>query len=614
MFRVLSKSKMGLVLAFLFGASLLFFRTSSKSSNFFNSDSIVASVSGTPISNTKFNRTMQMNINKFSNIFGKELNQEEIKSFNIPSLALNALIANAVFENEYNEINFKLDDQVIASKTKERLPQLYDSNNKLNNSYLKSFLNQQQLKIEDIVQIINFETRDDYFKESFFKINYPKIFNKKIKRFESHKREISYIEKKKKNIKIEKLINNNLPEKHMVELEKFYETNTSNYMSEEERDIEYIVIDKKLLKNQFLPTLSEIENYYNNNKNYFLEDEKRSFVQFNFKNKNNAKKFKDVIKNLNTDQVLEYASANNIRFNEFKNLSSNQILEDISNSLFSLSINQQSEIIETSLAKHVLILNEIKKSNQLTIKEAEDEIISIISESDSSNFYNDLTNQISDSILSGEKIKDIAKNFNLKIQNVESLKISNRDFDEKNKNLSADLIQKSFNSNKDFVSDLLEINENLSYLYNVTNIRKSTAIPFSNLIDKVFDDWKYSLQKNKITKDIEKNKDNINYLDELSKNYNKKITKLTAEKNSKEIPVSFLNKVFDANIKKNIEHIIEDRIYIALIRDIVIPKDHKNLDPILLQNDLQASFGDELMKTKKVKVNEALITALIEIY
>ena len=78
MFRTLSKSKIGFILAILFGISLLFFKSGSRYSNLFNSDAVVATVSGTPITNTKFIRTMEMNINNFKQILGKELDGESV--------------------------------------------------------------------------------------------------------------------------------------------------------------------------------------------------------------------------------------------------------------------------------------------------------------------------------------------------------------------------------------------------------------------------------------------------------------------------------------------------------------------------------------------------------
>ena len=128
MFRYIGKSKIGIVLAILFGISLFFFRGGSRYSNIFNSDNFVADVSGTKISTTRFNRTLQLNINQFNQMLGKQMSSEEVKSLQIESLALGALINDAVFENEFDNRDFKIDESVIAIETKRRLPELYDGN------------------------------------------------------------------------------------------------------------------------------------------------------------------------------------------------------------------------------------------------------------------------------------------------------------------------------------------------------------------------------------------------------------------------------------------------------------------------------------------------------
>ena len=282
MFRSLGKSKIAFVLAILFGISLFFFKGGSRYSNLFNSDTVVATVSGTPISTSKFNRTMQMNINKFNQMLGKPITGDEIRSFQIHSLSLEALINDAVFENEYDSIKLIIDESVIARKTKERIPQLYDKNNKLNETYLNTFLKQQQLKIEDIVQIINFETRDEFVNNALFNINYPQYFSSKIDNYNNHSRKISYIEFLLEEVNIENDIQKyalNMKE----ELEKYYENNINQYMSKENRNVEYIIFNKKKYADNFVPTNFEIKEYFNANKELYYQKEKRSFIQFNFK-------------------------------------------------------------------------------------------------------------------------------------------------------------------------------------------------------------------------------------------------------------------------------------------------------------------------------------------
>ena len=89
--RKFRKSWIGLILVFLFTISLFFWRSGSRLSKIFDSDNVLATVGNTPISTTKFNRTLQMNIQQFNQILGKELTSDDIKSFQIHQLALGAI-------------------------------------------------------------------------------------------------------------------------------------------------------------------------------------------------------------------------------------------------------------------------------------------------------------------------------------------------------------------------------------------------------------------------------------------------------------------------------------------------------------------------------------------
>ena len=173
MFRSLGKSKIAFVLAILFGISLFFFRGSNRYSNLFNSDNVVATVSGTPISTTKFLRLIQMNVN--------------------PSMALGILLNNAVFENEFDSKYFMVDETVVASETKKRFPNIYNENNKLDEIALNSFLSQQNLKIDDLVKIIDFEARSKVFDKLFFEVIYPNKMQIVLNKHNNHTRNINLI-------------------------------------------------------------------------------------------------------------------------------------------------------------------------------------------------------------------------------------------------------------------------------------------------------------------------------------------------------------------------------------------------------------------------------------
>tara|TARA_B100000579_G_scaffold285459_1_gene236583 strand:- start:280 stop:2124 length:1845 start_codon:yes stop_codon:yes gene_type:complete len=614
MFKLLTKSKIAFILAILFGLSLFFFQSGSRQSNFFNSDSVIVKVENTNVATTKFTRTMDLNINKL-NLQGKDKN-DGIRNYQIFSLAneiLSSLIKEALFENEYDKIKLHVDEKVIALNTKKRIPQLYDSNNQLNNEYLNDFLKQQRLTIEDLVQIIEFETRDKYFSDAFFNTKYPDYFSKKINQYNEHKRKISYIAIDIENIFIDEFLKDNFPD-IAKELKEYYEKNLTNYMSKEKRNVEFFTINKNSLNESFVPTDFAIKEYYNNNKELFYQNEKRSFLQFNFQEKSNAEIFLNEIKNLDKLEILEYSKNNNISFNEFNNLKEDEILSALSEELFKLNVNETSKIIETSLAKHILILTDISPSYQSDLDDVKNEIKDIITKVETQNFYNDLLNQISEKIIDGNSFKSIANSLNMDVRFVNNLTRDYNEYDESEKILYLNLIQSSFASNKDFVSDIININDNISYVFNVTNIEESKALKFEDIENDILNDFKNSKRIEITKKDIEENIKNSNFIYDIAIRYNLPIKENIINTNSKELPINLTKKIFEAHLNENTYSITNRKFYITKIDEITINETTNLNNDIFLANNLRDSFGQELMKTKKISPNEELISAIIQQY
>jgi hypothetical protein len=614
MFRSLGKSKIAFVLAILFGISLFFFKGGSRYSNLFNSDTVVATVSGTPISTSKFNRTMQMNINKFNQMLGKPITGDEIRSFQIHSLSLGALINDAVFENEYDSIKLIIDESVVAQKTKERIPQLYDKNNKLNETYLNTFLKQQQLKIEDIVQIINFETRDEFVNNALFNINYPQYFSSKIDNYNNHSRKISYIEFLLEEVNIENDIQKyalNMKE----ELEKYYENNINQYMSKENRNVEYIIFNKKKYANNFVPTNFEIKEYFNANKELYYQKEKRSFIQFNFKKLEEAKNFKSKIQNfINPSDILKFAEENNIRFNEFENLIADEMLEEISKPLFELNQNQQSKIIETSIAKHIIILQSIEPERQLKFDEVKENIKNTITAIELNNYFTDIKNQASEKILNGKSLSEIANDFNLTISLINNITQDYDQYDQSEEIIISSLIPAAFGSNKDFVSDVIDINNDYAYIFNVKEITPSTPLDITSIQEILLNDWKKSKKIEKINSDVKIHKDNNNFFSQLLSTYQLQPKELIINNNFNELPRSFIVEVLEGEKGQNIQYIDNNLVHIAKIIDITIPDEKNDNISISMADDLRGSFGGELYKNKNMSTNDSLINAIIQQY
>tara|TARA_B100000700_G_scaffold296695_1_gene360873 strand:+ start:6227 stop:8062 length:1836 start_codon:yes stop_codon:yes gene_type:complete len=611
MFRSLGKSKIAFILAILFGASLFFFQGSTRYSSLFDSDNVVASVSGTPISTTKFLRVLDMNINQYSQMFGRQLTSEEIQAFQIHSMALGSLINNAVFENEFDSQNFIIDERVVASETKKRFPNLYNKNNKIDEMALNSFLKQQRLKIDDLVKIINYETRSKVFDELFFDINIPLKFENLIARHNNHSRNLDLIKLSINEYELNNFQNLDISINNQ-EIIEYFNQNINSYIDPEKRDISYIMIDKNEYIDQLKPTNAQIEQYYNNNKNLFLETEKRDFLQFNFKSLEEAAEFKNNTVGLNAEEVIKFADENNITFNNFTEVAKDEVLDELSDVIYTLQENSMSTVVETTLAKHIIIVSKIHPEFQKTIEDSKDNISDTLLEVELSNFISDLKNKISQEILDGYSLTEIANNNSLTVKTiVKAERIFNTVEEDLVKN---EIITKAFSSNKDFVSDIEDINENQSIIINVDNILFEKPHELNEVFEKVSDDWIKSQKIKEIESYIEDSIVSSKTLKDISVYLKQDLSSIDLQQDNNDYPSIFKNKVFDRNLDEIYFSTSEDNVFIAKTNKITFPEDNSNNQGINLSSELRSFFGAEIVKNKNISTNDNLIQALISQY
>ena len=604
--RSLNKGWIGIALVILFGASLFFFSGSSRYSNLFNSDNFVANISGTQVSTTQFSRALELNIGQFAQMIGENLNGDQIRSFQIHQLVLQNLINKAVFENEFDNLNFILDDTTVAKQTKKRFPNLYEGNN-INDDELNNFLRQQRLKIEDLVNIINYETRAVVFDELLLKENYPSEFTKKINLLNNQLREIKLLKIPLKEIKVPNFIEQNLT-KNDQELINYFEENSNNYVSEEKRDISYLVLDKESFADKFIPSKNEIDAYFNNNKKLFKIPEQRSFHQLNFKSADEANNFQNEITGLSNEEILKYANEKNILVNEFKDVSKSQVLKELSNVIFSLNIGEVSDIVNTAIANHIIILEDISEGRNQTLNEVSDNIIKTLTDVQLDNFYNDLKLKVNQNILNGYSIEDIATENNLSTN-----KFFNTTQNINNKNdLELSIINSAFSQNKEFISDIYDYDQNTSFIIYVDNIYPSEVQSIDIAFDKIKLDF-VKFKKTNYAKDIfELNKDNK--FEKIKSKFDQKIENLSVQSNSTNLPNLLINKIFETDLNKITFFSNDEDVYFVEINKISIPENIEIYEDINLISELKNAFGNEIIKKKSISINDELINGLLSQY
>ena len=197
---------------------------------------------------------------------------------------------------------------------------------------------------------------------------------------------------------------------------------------------------------------------------------------------------------------------------------------------------------------------------------------------------------------------------------IENLTQDYNNYDKSEELFFENLIPKSFSANKDFVSDIIQLNENISYIFNVTNIVLATPLKFDTIENIILKDWKIHKKIEKIKLEVDDNKNNNSFLSNLSSKQDLNIKQISITQNSNELPRNFINHIFQSEVGQNIENINENKFYIGRINDIIIPNKKIDSEIYLITNDLRASFGEELKKYKKISINDNLINAIINQY
>ena len=131
------------------------------------------------------------------------------------------------------------------------------------------------------------------------------------------------------------------------------------------------------------------------------------------------------------------------------------------------------------------------------------------------NFLTNLKSNISQKILDGSNINEIANTYNLKIRyfkNVEKFHQNNQEDSFKD-----EIIRQGFTSNIDFVSDLIDYGDQKSFILNVDNVYPSKPKEYEIIYEKVIKDWLLNKKKDFIDNDFSNNLENQNYLEKLSR-------------------------------------------------------------------------------------------------
>ncbi|MBI28717.1 MAG: hypothetical protein CMI95_02355 [Pelagibacteraceae bacterium] len=607
-------STIGIILAFIFMISLFFFKSSSRFSGVLGlGANNVAKVGEVQISNVEYLRTYDLTKKQFNQLIGSEITDKEAKGIGLDKNALGALINKAIFENEYINNELLIDDKVIASITQNYIPSIYDSNNNIISDNLKSFLIDQNLNLEEFIKIINYEAQNNFYENSLIQnIKYPLNINDKLNQYNNHTRDITYLILPTEKLNLEVVENEE-------SITKFYNNNTNLFMKPEERTIEYIYLNPNDFIKDFIIYDDDIDQYYNNNKIMFTKNETRSFIQFNFNLESEAEDFFYEASNINKyNELKKLAKNKNIRFQELINAQKNEIIEVISNNVFSINKGELSTTINGPLGYHLVFVQDIKPAKLANLDTVKEIIVTNIKKERSSNYIQNLISEIDEEILNGLSLNEIKNKFSLKSELLNNV---TADFKFSNENKYKKLIvEKAFKSNPNITSDIIEINNDSYFLFNVSNINIKSLEKYEDIKTKVAEKWKNKEYLILVEKYIEKleNDDKSKFIQSsfveyISDKYNVDFKNTTIDKKSDVLPVNLINSIYANNVDKIVKLYDDKNVYLAKTNSINIQKESTSINSdikVNVNDEIRAMILKGISKNIVIKTNDDLLNSL----
>ncbi|MBC8303795.1 MAG: hypothetical protein H8E55_49550 [Pelagibacterales bacterium] len=201
----------------------------------------------------------------------------------------------------------------------------------------------------------------------------------------------------------------------------------------------------------------------------------------------------------------------------------------------------------------------------------------------------------------------------LKIENLKNAERNN--IQAENDLIKNQVIAKGFASNKDFVSEIEDLDDSRSFIVNVDNIENERPHELKEVFESVSSDWIDTLKIESINTQIDKILEGTKSLEEIANFVKKEILNEDMKLDSNLFPTTLKNKVFTDEINQISLSISNKDIYISQLKQISFPKEEpNNTQALSMLSELRSNFGAEIIKDKNISTNDNLIQALIRQY
>ena len=320
----------------------------------------VASVGKLDISAQEFYSLYSRQTEEIRKLLGSSLDIKKSREFGYVDRALSSLINRALFNNEAIELGLSVSDRNVRDKIL-RDDAFKDDLGQFSELLFRQLISESGYSEDSYVE----GTRQDLAREQMVEtirssLIIPKIIQDSLGEYNLQERSVDYFVIDSQKQKIESL--------NIDLLNEYYKKNKENFMSEERRSSQTLLLDAKKYADKLTVTIDEVKLLFEERKELLKEPEQRYIQQILVDDKNKADQIFKKLKNENFVKVaMDSAKLSEDDIDLGWNTRS-ELPEEIVENVFKIKVNQYSKPLESTFGWHIVKVLEIKEKKKQNLK------------------------------------------------------------------------------------------------------------------------------------------------------------------------------------------------------------------------------------------------------
>ena len=284
------------------------------------------------------------------------------------------------------------------------------------------------------------------------------------------------------------------------DIEEYYSSRSDEFLEPESIDFKYIELRRDQLNSKITISEDEIRQYYEDSGSRFAQDERRQashiLILFGEDELVSEEKAIEALQKINngddfSEIVLEYSEDDGTKQfgGDLGMLAKSQLPGALGDAIFSMDLNQISNIVRTDFGFHIIKLYDIQSDGKIQFDLVKNELEQELSEQRSNESFLDNERELADALFDAGNIEELAKDLEFPIQSEINFTSQGGGSFGSNQ-LVIDAIFDAQRSADQDISDIIEVDSTRSIVFQIQKYNESQIKPLSEVRDTIISDMK----------------------------------------------------------------------------------------------------------------------------